>query len=173
MPCLQAFEASLALRLERTPAHFRVDAGSLRTMASAGKWCRDSPLRPRLISLLRSSKSFGGCEASWIWADTLQTLNNLEGLDIQPPLLVAADVPEYRRVRLHAIAFYWKAGLQRLDYPRYPYSGLPESVWLEYRSKFDYQLVDNAEGAFESQPDFTFGPGYLYFPEADGSHHTI
>ena len=161
------------LKTGRMKAHFGIDAGSLTMMRWAGTWCREPSLRARLISLLHTSKSFGGCDASCLWADALETLKRIEEADTLPSPVSCTEIAEACCVRLQSLAFYWKLGWQRIDFLRFPYNSGPESAWIRIASKNDLQFVDNAEEARVSLPNCVFGPAYLDVTEADGSVSTI
>ena len=113
---------------------------------------------------------------SQVWAITAGTAKQIEEQGIRPPPCSNGEIPEPKRIRLHTIAFYWKARLQRIDFLRYPYTeDILETVWIPHLgSKYQYQ--DNASDSVtgsDTKPDWIMGPAYTSFAEGDDTYFTL
>lgn len=169
-----ASEASLSQSSDSVSGRFGVDGGLVSLTGWAARWCRDPSLKARLVALLRRSHRIEAHESSWIWADVIETMQEIEEKGIEPRPTSSSMVAEERRVRLRAAAFYYKLRLIRLDFLRSPYTGNLESVWIRHCDDDSIYVEDNVEELItEPEPDVVFGTDKISFLELDGSHYTF
>ena len=169
---VNTFEAILS-HIRRPFMRFGNDAGLICLGRWAARWCRDPPIRKRLISLMYTCYLQEDNEGSQIAAAGAEVLQHLEERDIKPAPMCCGDIPEHRRVRLHTTTVYRKNKSRRLDFLRYPYTGSVESIWMKYPDG-DYQYQDSAlTTTSETEPDTIFGPGYKAWRRPDGSYYTV
>lgn len=113
---------------------------------------------------------------SQVWAITAGTAKQIEEEGITPPPCSHREIPEHKRIRLHTVAFYWKARLQRIDFLRYPYTEADlQTVWIPHLGN-KYQYLDNATDSVtgsDMKPDWIMGPAYTSFAEPDGTYFTL
>ena len=147
-------------------------------MAYATKWCRDPPLRSRLLRLLlhptvRNEAVF----SSFTWGSALSTLRDIEEAGISPPPSRASDIPLHNRLRLHSVAIDWNISMTRINYLRYPYTdGVEaESAWMAYQGgqcvHLSFDVPVRTTRAFF--PDTIAGAGFFKFRDGrDGDEYT-
>lgn len=167
-----AFEAMLCDQ-SKPSARFGLDGGLLMIVGQAARWCRDPPLRARLIDLLRKSQILEGIYSSGIYARVCDMIRQVEEESIVPPPATSQDVPEHKRVRCYSGAVYAKIPLLRLNFLRYPYTGPLESVSSDFVHESIQIENDASTVASGHEPDHITGPTYKSTRQYDGSYYTL
>ena len=160
----------LAYRCHERPAvRFGLDAGLGLLMRWAFKWCRDPPLRQRMLRILRKCRMIEEVQGSALDAARCEAIQHLEEASLARPPLCAADIPESSRIRWVGLAHYPKENLQRLYYKRSPYTGATDSIWISIPD-MGVQLHERSAGELPAEePDFVFGPGFRDSKQPDGT----
>ena len=178
-----AYEAVHYACVEQVQYRFNINSGLLHLVFWAAMWCREPQIRSRLIRLLLSWRRNEGCYSSVTCGTVAEALRSLEESGIEPPPTSCADIPEHKRIRLHAIAFDLRSGQIRLDIVRPPYLANPQNA--DPKSFFvSISLLGCvhlkpasivAEQTPSHCPDVIEGPAHFAFltSEAATTYHTM
>lgn len=165
-----AYEAMLASSKPGVQYRFNIDAGFMCLVGWAVRWCRQPSLRNQLINLLRQTRRNEAAQSSTAWARIVAIVKAIEECGILPPPTSCTDIPEHKRIRVQAAAFYYKARLIRIDYLRHPYSGSPECVWVPITPPGENGVTFEVEppgATSQPKPDWIMGPAYSSFALSD------
>jgi hypothetical protein len=163
------YEAVQQSRGESVQYRFNIDPGLLRLVVWSAFWCREPDLRSRLQALLSTWRRNEGCYSSATCGVLVGALQLLETDDLRPAPTSCTDVPEEKRVRLHAAALDATSGIIRLDYLRPPYNGPLESFYTAIRFDRCVHLSPEHEGVQQVEfcPQMIIGPAQFSFLESE------
>ena len=163
------YEAMLRTDNKDAQYRFNMDSGLMCLTGWAAKWCREPMVRACLISLLLSRERNEGAFSSTSRGTVLQVLRALEEEGINPEPSSCTQIPESRRVRLHAMHMDLGAGLGRLEILYHPYSLAPNTVWIpiSFSECVHYSLDLSGRPLPSFRPDVSAGPAYFAYLESE------